>query len=46
MPRVLPLYFVIYIVFLFNRQLFLKNKRHNFIFIENFKNSINRKISI
>jgi hypothetical protein len=45
MSRVLAFYFMIYIAFLSNRQL-LKNKRHNFIFIENIKNPINNKISI
>jgi hypothetical protein len=47
MPRVLTLYYITCILFFFlsNRQS-LKNKRHNFIFIENPKNPINDKISI
>jgi hypothetical protein len=40
---VVVFYFVTYEVFISNKQPFLKNKRHAFIFIENPKNPINRK---
>jgi len=45
MPRMLALYFITYIVFLFNRQPHM-NKRHSFIFIGIPKNPINGKIYI
>ena len=46
MFRVITLYFMTCIVFLFNRQSLIKNKRHNFIFIENPKNPLNDNIYI